>query len=712
MAVNNVKDGNRVQSLSDATTGLVQSDAVASEALTNPLTVPWTGPFNGVPPFDQAKVEFLEPALRAGMHEQLAAVERIASDPNPPTFDNTIAALERSSRMLDRAGAIFSVLTGSLSNDAVRAVEEEMEPKLSDHGDQIIQNEKLFARIAAVYEAREKENLTPEQSRLVWQTYRDFVTSGAKLDPASKTELSTINRKLATLSTRFSQNLLKAETEAIFLKDPTDLKGLPEALQDAAARAAIELGQPGSWAIQNTRSSVEPFLTYASNRAAREQVWKMFINRGDGGETDTNPLIPEILSLRTRRALLLGYPTHAHLQLEDTMAKTPERAQELLEAVWNPAVARVRTEIAELQAVADRDDPGVRIAPWDYRYYQEKVRAEKYDLNESEVTPYLQLDRLREGMFHVARELFGLEFREVAPEAVPVYHPDVRVWEIVQGSGAHVGLLYFDPFKRDGKTSGAWMSDFRSQERMDGEIAPIVSNTCNFVKGAPGEPTIISWEDAETLFHEFGHALHGICSNAVYPSLCGTNVPGDFVELPSQLLEHWLATPEILAMFARHYQTDEAMPSELVEKIKRAKGFNEGFRTLEYLASAIADLKLHLAGETPIDPKSFERETLSALGMPDEVVMRHRLPHFAHIFSGESYSATYYCYLWADTLAADAWEAFMEAGGAWDKTVAARLHQYILSSGNTNDPADSYRKFRGRDAGVDALMRKRGFAAR
>ena len=432
------------------------------------------------------------------------------------------------------------------------------------------------------------------------------------------------------------------------------------------------------------------------------------MNRGDNGDaTDNNRLVAEILALRAERARLLGYETHAHWRLENSMARTPDRAVALLEAVWTPAVARVREEVADMQAIADAEGAGVKIAPWDYRHYAEKVRKAKYDLDENAVKPYLQLDKLREGMFWVAGELFGLRFSPV--QGVPVYHPDVSVYEVKDAACRHVGLFYFDPWARPAKQSGAWMNAYRDQERFDGEVATIVSNNLNFVKGGPGEPVLIGWTDAETLFHEFGHALHGLLSSVSYPSLSGTSVARDFVELPSQILEHWLSTPEVLSRFALHHQTGQPLPAELVAKIERSSTFNQGFDTVEFLSSALVDMKLHLAGSTPIDPDAFERDTLAALGMPSEIVMRHRTPQFGHIFAGDGYSAGYYSYLWADTLTADAWEAFTEAGGPYDQAVARRFRERVLSVGNTVEPADAYRAFRGRDAGIDALMRDRGF---
>ncbi|HYN01053.1 MAG TPA: M3 family metallopeptidase [Vicinamibacteria bacterium] len=692
-----------------AQAGLAAVLSAATPAGTNPLLAPWTGPFGGVPPFDQVTVEQFKPALEAGMADQLAAIDRITAEPAPATFGNTLAALERSDRVLKQVVAVYGVWSSTMNTPEFQAVETEMAPKLAAFRDRITQNGRLFERIAAVYEAREKGVLTPEQQRLAWLHYTEFVRAGAKLSPEAKGRLSEVNQRLASLFTKFSQNLLADENDyVLFLEGERDLVGLPASFSSAAAAAAEARGKKGQWAVLNTRSSVEPFLAYSERRDLREKAWRTFVNRGDNGDTkDNNRLITEILALRAERARLLGYETHADWRLENSMARTPDRAVALLEAVWTPAVARVREEVADMQAIADAEGAGLKIAPWDYRYYAEKVRKAKYDLDENAVKPYLQLDKLREGMFWVAGQLFGLRFSLV--QGVPVYHPDVTVYEVKDASGRHVGLWYFDPWARPAKQSGAWMSAYRDQERFDGETTTIVSNNLNFVKGGPGEPVLIGWTDAETLFHEFGHALHGLLSNVSYPSLSGTSVARDFVELPSQILEHWLSTPEVLSRFALHHQTAQPLPAELAAKIERSSTFNQGFDTVEFLSSAIVDMKLHLAGSTPIDPDAFERDTLKALGMPAEIVMRHRTPQFGHIFAGDGYSAGYYSYLWADTLTADAWEAFTEAGGPYDKAVARRFLERVLSVGNTVEPADAYRAFRGRDAGIDALMRDRGF---
>jgi peptidyl-dipeptidase Dcp len=675
--------------------------------LAAPLVAPWSGPYGGVPPFEKVKTDMLAPALEVGMARNLAEIERIAANPAAPTFDNTIAELERSGRELSRAATVYNIFSSTMNDDAVQAVEREMEPKLAAFFDQVTQNEALFKRIQKVYEARETSGLTAEQKRLAWWYHNQFVRAGAKLDAAKKKRLAEINQELASLYTTFGQNVLADEqNEMVLIEKAADLDGLSESVREGMARAAESRGKKGQWAVLNTRSSVEPFLTYSNNRALREKVWRMFVNRGDGGgKTDNNATISKILQLRGERAKLLGYETHAHWRLEDSMARNPERAMALMTAVWPAAVARVHEEVADMQAVADKEGAGIKIAPWDYRYYAEKVRKDKYDLDETEITPYMQLDNLRDGMFYMAKELLGFTFKPVKEGTVPVYHPDVKVWEVTDEKGGLVGLWYFDPYARQGKRSGAWMNAYRNQERFDGEVKTIVSNNSNFVKGKPGEPTLISWTDATTLFHEFGHALHGLSSNVSYPTLSGTNVARDYVEFPSQLLEHWLATPEILNRYALNYQTGKPIPAELVAKIMKADKFNEGFKTVEYLSSAIVDMKLHLAAGPTIDPDAFERETLAAINMPDEIVMRHRTPQFMHIFSGDGYSAGYYSYLWSDTITADAWESFTNP---WDKAQAKKLKE-LLSKGNTVDPADAYREFRGRDPDTSALMRKRGF---
>jgi len=697
-------------SMAQATSPVVTVTGRAGQA---PLLAPWGGPHGGVPAFDKVKVADFKPALEAAMAENLAQIAAIANNPAAPTFDNTIAAMERSGGALDRVQAVYGVWKSTLNDKEFGAVETEMAPKMAAFADQISQNTALFKRIEAVYKSPATKKLTPEQQRLVEVNYKQFVRAGAKLDAPAKARLSQINQQLAGLFTRFSQNVLADEADSVLvLKTDKDLGGLPPSLRDAATTAATARKASGVGVITNTRSSIDPFLTYSDQRALREKAWRMFTNRGDnGGAHDNNALITQILQLRAERAKLLGYPTHAHLRLDNTMAKTPEAAMQLMLEMWKPAVARVHEEVADMQALAKKEGApaGFKIEPWDYRYYAEKVRKARYDLDQNEVKPYLQLDKMREGMFWVAGELFNFTFVPVTD--VPVYHPDVKVWQVNdKTTGKQVGLWYFDPYARPGKNSGAWMNAYRNQERMDGkEVTTIVSNNSNFVKGKEGEPVLISWTDATTLFHEFGHALHGLSSNVTYPGLAGTSVVRDYVEFPSQLLENWLPTPEVLNRFALHYQTGQPIPQVLVDRINKASTFNEGFATTEFLASALIDMKLHLAGSQKIDPDKFERETLAELGMPHELVMRHRTPQFSHVFSSDGYSAGYYSYLWSVVLAADAFSAFTEAGGPYDKAVAARLRAHVFTVGNTVDPATGYRAFRGRDPKVDALMKQRGF---
>ena len=690
------------------TYGLATAPLKAAEP--NPLLAEWEGPYGGVPPFDKVQIALFKPALESAMTQNLAEIEKIASDSAAPTFDNTIVAMERAGSTLDRVSTLYGVWGSTMASPEFQVVQREMAPKLAAFSDQITQNEALFKRVAAVYNSPDKKKLNAEQQRLVWLTYTNFVHSGAALKPEAKARLSQINQQLAGLFTHFSQNVLAEEDgQFIALKSEADLSGLPQSIRDAAAAAAVTKKQPGAWVISNTRSSVDPFLTYSDRRDLREKAWRMFINRGDNGdEHDNNAIITQILQLRAERAKLLGFPTHAHWRLENSMAKTPERAMDLMMGVWKPAVARVHEEVADMQALANKEGSAIQIAPWDYRYYAEKVRKARFDLDQNEVKPYLQLEKLREGIFWVAGELFNFNFTPAAN--VPVAHPDIRVWDVSdKTTKKHIGLWYFDPYARAGKRSGAWMNAYRSQERVNGEITTIVSNNANFVKGKPGEPLLISWDDATTMFHEFGHALHGLNSNVTYPSLSGTQVARDYVEFPSQLMERWLSTPEVLNRFAVHYQTGKSIPQTLVDRIKNSATFNQGFITVEYLAAALVDMKLHLAGDKKIDPDAFEKETLAELGMPKEIVMRHRTPQFMHVFSSDGYSAGYYSYLWADVITADAFGAFTEAGGPYDKKVAERLRKNIFSVGNTIDPAEAYRNFRGRDPKVEALMKKRGF---
>ncbi len=673
----------------------------------NILVAKWSGPYGGVPPFAKVKVADFEPALEAAMDLKRKEIARIADQSEPPTFENTIAALEDAGRTFAAVNRIYGIWSTSMNTPDFQAVERKMAPKLAAFEDEINQNEKIWKRVEAVYQSPDKAKLTPEQQRLTWRRWNNLARAGAKLDAPAKKRLTEINQKLASLFTAFGQNVLADEDTAIFLEKEEDLAGLPASVKSGAAAAAEAKGQKGKWAITNTRSAMEPFLTYSTREDLREKVWKAYVNRGDNGDShDNKKIITEILALRAERAKLLGFPTHAHFRLEIAMAKTPEKAMALMEEVWKPAVQRVKEEVADMQAIKKK-----KIEPWDYRFYAEKVRKQKYDLDQDQVKPYLQLEKLREGMFWVAGELLGFQFEPVPAGTVEVYHPDVRVWEVKnKTTGKHIGLWYFDPYARPGKRSGAWMNAYRLQERFKGEVTTIVSNNSNFVKAKEGEPVLISWTDATTLFHEFGHALHGLSSDVTYPSLAGTQVARDYVEFPSQLLEHWLSTPEVLNKFALHYQTGAPLPKELFAKIEKSHTFNQGFQTVEYLSGALIDMKLHLAGDKPIDPAAFEKDTLKQLGMPAEIVMRHRTTQFSHVFGSDGYSAGYYSYLWSDTLTADAYGAFTEGKGAYDKAVAERLRKNVFSVGDTLDPAEGYRAFRGRDVDTSALMKKRGFA--
>jgi len=681
--------------------------ALSFAAETNPLLAPWTGPYGGVPAFDKMKVADLTPAVDTAMARNLAEIDAIVANKEKPTFANTIAALEDTGRTLADVACYYGIWGSNMSSPEYQAIEPAIDAKFSEIGDKITQNAGLFARIEAVYNSPEKAKLTAEQQRLVWIYYTNFVRSGAKLDPAAKARVAAINTELSGLFTKFSQNLLADEETYIELTE-ADLAGLPDAIKGATASSAEQRKLPGKNIIVNTRSSVDPYLTNSPVRATREKVWKAFVNRGDnGGATDNNALISKILKLRAERAKLLGFETHAHWRLENAMAKTPDKAMALMEAVWTPAIEQVAKDVADMQAIVDAEGGGFKIEPWDYRFYAEKVRKAKYDLDMNEVKPYMQLEKLREGMFWAAGQVYGFEFKKVS--GLPVYQDDMTVYEVLRG-GKHVGLWYFDPYARQGKRSGAWMNAYRNQERFKKPISTIVSNNSNFIEGKPGEPVLISWDDANTLFHEFGHAIHGLNSDVTYPTVSGTNVARDYVEFPSQLNEHWLSTPEVLNKFCVHYKTGAPIPQALVDKIKKASTFNQGFDTTEYLASALIDMKLHLAGGVDIDPDKFEREELAKLNMPKEIVMRHRTPQFGHVFSGDGYSAGYYSYLWADTLTADVAEAFQEApGGFYDKPTGQRLIKTIMSRGNSVDPAEQFRAFRGRDVKIGALMRDRGF---
>lgn len=698
------------QTVSEPTSAPAEVKNQATAMDENPLLAEFKGPYGGVPAFDKMKLADLKPALEKGMELNLAEVDAIATNPEPPTFANTIIPLEKSGEALNRVFNYWGIWSSNMNSPEFREIQGEMVPVLSAFGSKITQNEKLFARVKAVYESEELKTLTPEEQRVTWITYNGFARNGATLEGEAKERYAQINQELASIQTEFGNHVLADEENYVQYITEDQLSGLPESFITGAAAAAKQRGEEGKYAITNTRSSMDPFLTYSDERDLREKVWRTFYSRGNNGDAnDNNELIKKILTLRDERVALLGYDNYSQWRLEDRMAKTPENAMDLMLKVWPAAIARVKEEVADMQAVADEEGAKITIEPWDYRYYAEKVRKKKYDLDSDEVKQYLQLDKLREAMFYVAGRLFNFEFTPVEEGKVPVFQEDVKVWEVTdKTSGDLVGLWYLDPFARKGKRSGAWATTYRSHTTFDGKKTVLSSNNSNFVKGADGQPSLISWDDAETYFHEFGHALHFLSATVAYPtSHSGVR---DYTEFQSQLLERWLTTDEVINQFLVHYKTGEPIPKELVAKIKKAATFNEGFKTTEYLASAIMDLLYHTTDPATIDPQKFEQEQLAKLGMPSEMVMRHRSTQFGHVFSSEGYASSYYGYMWAEVLTSDAAEAFAEApGGFYDKEVGAKLVKYLFSIRNAMDPAEAYRLFRGRDAKVEALMRDRGF---
>ena len=676
-----------------------------AEAEQNVLLAPWAGPYGGVPPWDRFDVAAISGAFTTGLALLDAEIRAIAENPAAPTFDNTFVPLEDAGRHQDRAETLFYVMSANMSTPALQEVEREWSPKLAAAYDAIAFNDKLFARVAAVHEAR--AGLTPEQQRLVELTHDRFVNAGARLDAEQKAQLGRINQELAVHFADFKKKVLADENTWVVL-EKKDLAGLPKSLQGAYKTAADERDLPGKWVVVNTRSSVDPFLTFSTRRDLREKVWKAFKMRGDNGDgNDTNAIIADIVRLRAERAKLLGYPSHAHWRMYNTMAVDPKRAEELMMRVWPAAVARVREEVADMQKIARKEKAKITIEPWDYLFYAEKVRKAKYDLDQDALKPYFELGNMVDAAFYMAEQLYGLTFEEITGK-VPVFHPDVRVWEVKdKKSGEHVGLFYGDYFARAGKRSGAWAATYRGHETFTGtERTTITSNNNNFVRGGKGEPVLISLDDAQTLFHEFGHAIHSLLSEVNYPGLAVT--PRDFVEYPSQVHEMWVMTRPILDRFGLHYKTGKTMPQALIDKVEKSKRFNQGYATVEYLTSAILDMALH-TGDGKVDARAFEQEMLAEIGAPKEIALRHRLPQFLHLFSSDSYSAGYYSYLWSEVMDADTRQAFIEAGDVFDQATAQKMRQYILAPGNSTDRTEAYRQFRGRDPDVKALLEKRGF---
>jgi len=673
---------------------------------TNPLLADWTGPF-GLPPFGAIKPEHFRPAFDEALSRHRAEIDAIAGNAQAPSFANTIEALETSGRALDRVSNVFFVLTGAETGDEIEAIERDVSPLLARHSNAFYLDTKLYARIADLWARRESLGLNAEQARVLDRYHTRFVRAGAALDKPAQDRLAAINERMATLGTQFGQNVLADEKAYALILEEGDLAGLPDFARDAAAAAAEERGHSGKYAITVSRSSCESFLQFSTRRDLREKVFQAWVSRGEsGGPTDNRPLIAEMVRLRAERAKLLGYATYADYRLDDSMAKTPAAARKLMDEVWGRAREKALAERDAMQAMVTQEGGNFPLAPHDWRFYAEKLRKARYDLDEAEIKPYFQLDKMVEAAFATAHRLFGLNFK---PVDLPLYHPDARAWEVTDASGHHVGLFIGDYFARSSKHSGAWMTSLRDQEKLTGDVRPIILNVCNFNKPAAGEAALLSFDDARTLFHEFGHGLHGLLSNVTYPSVAGTAVASDFVELPSQLYEHWLEVPEILEVYARHSRSGEPMPKALLDRLLATRTYGQGFLTTEYAACALVDLDLHtLPHADKLDVGTFERETLAKLQMPAEIVMRHRLPHFQHLFSGGGYAAGYYSYMWSEVLDADAFEAFEETGNAFDPGMAKRLHDYVYSAGNLRDPAEAYKAFRGRLPSVEALLRKRG----
>ena len=684
------------------------STTSSSSDLQNPLLATWSGEFE-LPPFAAIKAEHFRPAFDRALAEHRAEIDTIAQNGAEPSFENTIAALEKGGRELERVANVFFVLAGADTSDDIEAIEREVSPMLARHNNALYLNPALYSRIASLYGRRDSLGLSPEQARVLERYHTRFVRAGAALEKPAQDRLAAINERLASLGTQFAQNVLADEKSFAMILEEGDLAGVPDFARAAARADAEERGQPGKYAITLARSSVESFLQFSSRRDLRERAFQAWIRRGEnGGATDNRALIAEMVALRGERAKLLGFATFSDYRLDDQMAKTPAAARKLLDEVWGRGRTKAAGERDALQALIAQEGGNFALAPHDWRYYTEKLRKAKYDLDEAEIKPYFQLDKMIEAAFETAGRLFGLSFK---PVDMPLYNPDARAWDVTDAQGRHVALFIGDYFARQSKHSGAWMTSLRDQERLSGDIRPIVLNVCNFSKPSAGEPALLSFDDARTLFHEFGHALHGMLSNVTYPLLSGTAVANDFVELPSQLYEHWLEVPEILQRYARHFRTGEPMPKALLDRLLATLTFNQGFDTVEYTACALVDLDLHsLPDASGLDVSDFERKDLERIAMPAEIVMRHRLPHFQHLFSGGGYAAGYYSYMWSEVLDADAFAAFEEIGNAFDPATAKRLRDFVYSAGNLRDPSEAYTAFRGRLPTVDALLKKRGLA--
>ncbi len=671
----------------------------------------WKTPF-GLPPFSQIKPEDFEDAFEEAFKEGEGNINRIAQNPEYPTFENTIAALELAEEALEQVASVFFNLSSADTNETLQQVERSVSPKLAVYSTKKYLNPTLFRRIETLTEQKDELDLTPEQDRVLKRYYAIFHRAGAGLDANGKTRIAEINKRLATLGTSFAQNVLADEASyKLVLEKESDLEGLPEFLVKAASAAAEERGEPGKYAITLSRSSIEPFLQFSKCRNLREEAFNAWVNRGDNpGETNNAAIVRETVQLRNEKAKLLGFESFAAFKLDDVMAKNTDAVDDLLSKVWGPAKARALEEAADLQNMAQTEGDNIEIAPWDWRYYSQKVRSAKHDLDEAEIKPYFQLNQMIEAAFYTAARLFGLSFKELKGQ--DVYHPDVRVYEVFDKNDDHLGIFIGDYFARASKRSGAWMSAFRSQQKLKGDVRPIIVNVMNFSKAPEGDPTLLTFDDARTLFHEFGHGLHGLMSNVIHPLVSGTSVAQDFVELPSQLFEHWLDQPEILKKYARHYQSGEVIPEKLLERLLAAANFNQGFATVEYLATALVDMAIHKEDKLyDLDPCQMEKKILNDIGMPKEIIMRHRIPHLLHAFAGDEYSAGYYSYLWSEVMDADAFEAFEETGDAFDADTAAKLEKFIYTAGGSQDPANAYMEFRGKLPSIEPLLKGRGLVS-
>ncbi len=675
----------------------------------NPLLQPFTTQF-GVPPFEAIKNRHYMPAFEKGMAGHTAEIAAIVNNPQKPTFRNTIEALDLSGETLKKVSMVFFNLTESETNDSLQSIAAKITPLITEHNDNISLNKKLFDRIKSVYDNRDNEKLTTEQKKVLDLYYKDFVRAGALLDAAQQERMRAINKELAVLALNFSNNLLK-ETNSFVLEinDEADLAGLPESVKTAAAEDAKQRKSSAKWLFSVQKPSMLPFLQYADKRELREKLYKGYINRGDNDNAfDNKDILSKIVKLRTEKAQLLGFKSFAAFTLDNKMAQTPERVMNLLNNIWTPAVQRAKEELSDMQKLSDSEGNNFKLQSWDWWYYTEKVRKAKYALDEDQIKPYFKLDNVLSGVFEVANKLWGISFTEL--KNMPVYHRDVKAFEVKDADGSHLGVFYTDYFPRAGKRVGAWMTNFRDQYVQNGkEIRPVIVNVGNFTKPTADAPSLLTIDEVETLFHEFGHAMHGMLTRCSYPRVSGTSVARDFVELPSQLMEHWATHPQVLKMYARHYKTGEIIPDSLISKMKSASKFNQGFATTELVAAAILDMKWHTL-ETPElkDVRKFETEQMANLGLISEIIPRYRSTYFKHIFDGDGYSAGYYSYLWAEVLDADAFNAFVEAGNIFDQQISTRYRQNILEKGGSDEPMKLYKQFRGAEPNPDALLKNRG----